>query len=74
MKRSGRVEEIVTDRFTSYRAAPRELGVDDCRVNRRWQNNRVETHTCPPAKRTADTAFQAHAKSAEVGLRPFFRL
>ena len=42
MKRHGCAEEIVTDRFASYKAALRELGALDKQRTGRWLNNRVE--------------------------------
>ena len=42
MKRYGRTEEIVTDRFPSYRAALKELGSVEKQTTGRWLNNRVE--------------------------------
>lgn len=51
MKRHGRAEEIVTDRFPSYRAALRDLGADDRQVTGRWLNNRVENSHLPLRRR-----------------------
>ena len=42
MKRYGSAEEIVTDRYASYRAAMRELGSEEKQTTGRWLNNRVE--------------------------------
>ncbi|CUH44773.1 Transposase IS66 family protein [Ruegeria atlantica] len=42
MKRHGFVEEIETDRFASYKAALRDLGVLEKQQTGRWLNNRVE--------------------------------
>ena len=62
MKRHGQAEEIVTDRFASYKAALRELGADDRAALRelgatnkqqtgRWLNNRVENSHLPLRRR-----------------------
>ena len=51
MKRHGRTEEIVTDRFPSYRAALRELGSVDKQTTGRWLNNRVENSHLPFRRR-----------------------
>ena len=51
MKRYGHAEEIVTDRFPSYRAALRDLGVDDRQITGRWLNNRVENSHLPFRRR-----------------------
>jgi putative transposase len=56
MKRHGRTEEIVTDRFPSYRAALRELGSVDRQTTGRWLNNRVENSHLPFRRR--DRAMQ----------------
>ncbi len=42
MKRHGCVEEIVTDRSASYRAALRQLGTLEKQRTGSWHNNRVE--------------------------------
>ena len=42
MKRHGCADEIVTDRFASYRAALRELVAIEKQKTGRWLNNRVE--------------------------------
>lgn len=47
MKRYGLPQEIVTDRFQSYRAALRDLGSPDLHVTGRWLNNRVENSHLP---------------------------
>ena len=51
MKRYGRAEEIVTDRFPSYRAALRDLGGSDRQVTGRWLNNRAENSHLPLRRR-----------------------
>ena len=51
MKRHGKAEEIVTDRFASYRAALRELGATDKQQTGRWLNNRVENSHLPLRRR-----------------------
>ena len=51
MKRHGQVEEIVTDRFASYKAALRELGATDKQQTGRWLNNRVENTHLPLRRR-----------------------
>ncbi|WP_282121417.1 IS6 family transposase [Ruegeria atlantica] len=42
MNRYGRVEEVVTDRLASYKAAPREMGALEKHQTGRWLNNRAE--------------------------------
>ncbi len=39
MKRHGKSENVVTDRFASYRAALRELGALETQQTGRWLNN-----------------------------------
>jgi putative transposase len=51
MKRYGYAEEIVTDRFPSYRAALRDLGATDKQQTGRWLNNRVENSHLPLRRR-----------------------
>ena len=51
MKRHGHAEEIVTDRFASYRAGLRELGADARQVTGRCLNNRVENSHLPLRRR-----------------------
>ncbi|WP_170482897.1 IS6 family transposase [Ruegeria arenilitoris] len=51
MKRHGKAEEVVTDRFASYKAALRELGALDKRTTGRWRNNRVENSHLPFRRR-----------------------
>ena len=51
MKRYGHAEEIVTDRFPSYRAALRDLGAGDRQITGRWMNNRVENSHLPFRRR-----------------------
>ena len=63
MKRHGRAEGIVTDRFASYKAALRELGATDEQQAARWINNRVENSHLPLTTRTRGAAVQADAKS-----------
>ena len=69
MKRHGRAEEIITDRFASYKAALRELGALEKQKTGRWLNNRVEN-----SKRACHAAFPAHAKFAEIRRRSLLRL
>jgi len=47
MKRHGCAEEIVTDRFASYKAALREMGALEKQQTGRWLNNRVENSHLP---------------------------
>ncbi|WP_170335878.1 IS6 family transposase, partial [Ruegeria arenilitoris] len=47
MKRHGCAEEIVTDRFASYKAALRQLGALEKQQTGRWLNNRVENSHLP---------------------------
>ncbi len=51
MKRHGCAEEIVTDRFASYKAALRDLGALDKQRRGRWLNNRVENSQLPFRRR-----------------------
>ncbi|TMV09138.1 IS6 family transposase [Ruegeria sediminis] len=51
MRRYGRPEVLVTDRFPSYRAALREIGVADLQRTGRWLNNRVENSHLPFRRR-----------------------
>ncbi|CUJ90898.1 hypothetical protein RUE5091_01040 [Ruegeria denitrificans] len=51
MKRHGCVEETVTDRFASYRAALREHGAIEKLQTGRWLNNRVENLHLPFRRR-----------------------
>jgi putative transposase len=51
MKRHGCAEEIVTDRFASYKAALRELGALEKQKTGRWLNNRVENSHLPFRRR-----------------------
>ncbi len=51
MKRHGRAEEIVTDRFASFKAALREKGALEKQQTGRWLNNRVENSHLPFRRR-----------------------
>ena len=51
MKRHGCAEEIVTDRFASYKAALRDLGALEKQSTGRWLNNRVENSHLPFRRR-----------------------
>ena len=51
MKRHGKTETVVTDRFASYRAALRELGATEKQRTGRWLNNRVENSHLPFRRR-----------------------
>ena len=51
MKRSGRLDAIVTDRLRSYRAALRELGASGLQQAGRWLNNRAENSHLPFRRR-----------------------
>ena len=51
MRRYGSAQEIVTDRFSSYRAALKEIGAADRQVTGRWLNNRVENSHLPLRRR-----------------------
>ncbi len=51
MKRHGFAEEIVTDRFASYKAALREIGALEKQQTGRWLNNRVENSHLPFRRR-----------------------
>nr|WP_282121401.1 IS6 family transposase [Ruegeria atlantica] len=51
MKRHGCAEEVVTDRFASYKAALRDLGALEKQQTGRWLNNRVENSHLPFRRR-----------------------
>ncbi len=51
MKRHGKAEEVVTDRFASYKAALRDLGALEKQQTGRWLNNRVENSHLPFRRR-----------------------
>ncbi len=51
MKRHGKAEEVVTDRFASYKAALREMGALEKQSTGRWLNNRVENSHLPFRRR-----------------------
>ena len=51
MQRHGCAEEIVTDRFASYRAALRDLGALEKQRTGRWLKNRVENSHLPFRRR-----------------------
>ncbi len=51
MKRHGKAEEVVTDRFASYKAALRDLGSLEKQRTGRWLNNRVENSHLPFRRR-----------------------
>ena len=51
MRRYGRPEVLVTDRFPSYTAALRDLGYDGLQECRRWLNNRIENSHLPFRRR-----------------------
>ena len=51
MKRHGCIEEIVTDRFASYKAVLREVGALEKQQTGRWLNNRVENSHLPFRRR-----------------------
>ncbi len=47
MKRHGRADNVVADRFASYRAALTELGAIEKQQAGRWLNNRIENLQLP---------------------------
>ena len=51
MKRHGKAEEVVTNRFASYKAALREMGALEKQMTGRWLNNRVENSHLPFRRR-----------------------
>ena len=51
MKRYGQPTAIVTDRLRSYRAAFKELGIEDNQEVGRWLNNRAENSHLPLRRR-----------------------
>ncbi len=54
MKRQGKVENVVTDRYASYHVALRELGATEKQQTGRWLNNRVENSHLPFRQRERD--------------------
>ncbi len=50
-KRYDKAENVVTDRFTSYRAVLRELGANEKQQTGRWFKNRVENSHLPFRRR-----------------------
>lgn len=51
MRRHGKPNVLVTDRFASYKAALRDLGCIDLQACGRWLNNRVENSHRPFRRR-----------------------
>ncbi len=51
MKRHGKAEELVRDRFASFKAALREMGALEKQRTGRWLNNRVENSHLPFRRR-----------------------
>ncbi|WP_170397422.1 IS6 family transposase [Ruegeria arenilitoris] len=51
MRRHGAADEVVTDRFASYRAALRDLGATEKQKTGRWLNARVENSHLPFRRR-----------------------
>ncbi len=51
IKRYGKAEKVVTDRFASYKAALREMGALEKQRTGRWHNNRVENLQLPFRRR-----------------------
>ncbi len=51
MKRYGRPKTIVTDRLCSYRAAMKDLGIEQRQICGRWLNNRAENSHQPFRRR-----------------------
>ncbi len=51
MKQYDKAENVVTDRFTSYTAALRELGANEKQQTGRWLKNRVENSHLPFRRR-----------------------
>ena len=51
MRRYGRPATIVTDRLQSYRAAMKDIGVEDLQVCGQWLNNRAENSHQPFRRR-----------------------
>ncbi len=51
MKRYGRPASIVTDRLQSYRAAMKDIGVEDLQLCGQWLNNRAENSHQPFRRR-----------------------
>ncbi len=75
MRKHGRPEVIVTDLLRSYGAALKEIGAANRQETGRWLNNRAGEFTSAVSMtRTGDASLQAHAKFAEVRLRPRFSL
>lgn len=65
MKRYGRVEDIVTDRFPSYRAALRDLGGADRQVTGRWLSSRAENTHQPFRRRERAMARSRDLKTLQ---------
>ncbi len=65
MKRYGRPEVVVTDRFRSYRAAMREIGYEARQVTGRWLDNRAENSHQPFRRRERAMAKFRSAKSLQ---------
>ncbi len=74
LKRRGCAEEIVMDRFASYRAALRELGATEKQQTGRWLNNRVENSHLSFRRPERHATVLAHAKFTEIRLCPFLRI
>ena len=60
MKRSGRPQEVITDRLLSYAAAMREIGNDHRQEAGRHLNNRTENCHLPLRRRERATARFRH--------------
>ena len=65
MKRYGRPEVIVTDRFRSYRAAMKVIGNEARQATGRWLNNRAENSHQPFRRRERAMAKFRSAKSLQ---------
>ncbi|MES0828240.1 IS6 family transposase [Ruegeria sp. SCP11] len=65
MKRHGKAEEVVTDRFASYRAALRDLGALEKQRTGRWLNNRVENSHLPFRRRERAMQRFSHMRSLQ---------
>ncbi len=65
MKRRGKAENVVTDRFASYRAARRELGATGKQQTGRWLNNRVENSHLPFRRRERAMQRFRHMRSLQ---------
>ena len=65
MKRYGRPKVVVTDRLRSYRAAMKNLGIEQRQVCGRWLNNRAENSHQPFRRREGAMARFRNLKTLQ---------